>query len=109
MPRGGKEAAEHNNCCTYFYNCTITITITITISIQSLAEQWDQEAVDRLEVVRAEMAAKYSQEIAITINDIYDCIFTITFSVTVTMISNLEEARDYFSIYSCKKNYNYIC
>ena len=31
--------------------------------MQSLAEQWDQEAVDRLEVVRAEMEAKYTQEI----------------------------------------------
>ena len=42
---------------------TVTITITITILMQSLAEQWDQEAVDRLEVVRAEMEAKYFQVI----------------------------------------------
>ena len=42
---------------------TVTITITITILMQSLAEQWDQEAVDRLEVVRAEMEAKHFQEI----------------------------------------------
>ena len=71
---------------------TLGLTITITILIHSLAEQWDQEAVDHLEVVRAEMEAKYFQVITIRINGIYiyNCMFTITFSVTVTIISNLE-------------------
>ncbi|XP_041478485.1 pericentrin-like isoform X3 [Lytechinus variegatus] len=31
--------------------------------VQTLAEQWDQEAVERLETVRAEMEAKYTQEL----------------------------------------------
>ena len=49
---------------------TFTITIRMTVLMQILAEQWDQEAVDHLDVVRAKMEAEYTQDIAITINDI---------------------------------------